>query len=295
MSNTTDHPTTNQTAKTEAAGVPPELVRLEEAPKGPWHTRIKTWHRVVIVAVEFLVIFGLWELLVGRFEIANPIFMPPPSRIFEGFMDMYNSGEFWPHLRRSAYSYSVGYTGAVIVGIPMGLLVGTSVVAYRLTGPLIWSLYATPWIALMPMATIWFGFGAAPVMFIIFIASFFPIMLNTAAGPQTVDRSLVHSAEVFGASKFVMFRKIILPASLPFIFIGMRLAIVIAMIGMMVAEIVGSSVGLGALIKLKSITFKIGASFSVIVVAVIITTILGLVLKSISTRVAPWHFSDTEE
>ncbi len=292
MSSTTEHSPQVTEPATAVVGASPEKITLDRPPKGPWHTRVKGWHRLLIIVVEFTLIFALWQYLVGTLEITNPIFLPPPSRIWNGFFDMVSSGELWPHLRRSAYSYTVGYSLAVIVGIPLGLLLGTSVVAYRLTGPLIWSLYATPWIALMPMATIWFGFGAAPVMFIVFLAAFFPVMLNTAAGPQTVDRSLIRSATVFGAGSLTVFRKVILPASLPFILIGMRLAIVIGMIGLMVAEIVGSTVGLGALIKLKSATFKIGSAFSVIVIAVTLTMIFGTALKALAEKVAPWHFSD---
>lgn len=273
---------------------------LSVLPKGPWWTRIKTWHKVLIVACEVFIICVIWEFLIGTLELINPIFMPTPTRIVEGFGLLFGSGEksvisatdqpIWVHIRRSAYCYSSGLLIGVVVGIPIGMLIGTSRTAYKLVGRFIWWLYAVPWVALRPPATIWFGFEAAPVIFIVSFASIFPILLNTAAGPQTVDPSLLRSAQVFGASRFEQFRKVLLPSSLPFIFVGLRQAIVIAMISLQVAEIVGSSKGLGALIVLMTSHFKTGAAFAVLLSAALITIVLGQGVRYSAEKFAPWHF-----
>jgi len=274
--------------------------RLPTIPKGPWWTQVRLWHKILLIAIEILVIGAIWQFVIGTLELVNPIFMPTPTRIIEGFGLLFGSGEksvisatdqaIWVHIRRSAYCYSSGLLIGVVVGIPFGLLIGSSRVAYKLTGRFIWWLYAVPWVALRPPATIWFGFGAAPVIFIVSFASIFPILLNTAAGPQTVDRALLRSAEVFGAGPFRQFWKILLPSSLPFIFVGLRQAIIIAMISLQVAEIVGSSKGLGALIVLMTSHFKTGAAFAVLLSAALITIILGQGLRYVAERLAPWHF-----
>ncbi len=303
MSDTTETRSVTLASSDEAArpgGRLSDQPRLEQPPRGEWWERITVWQRALLVLLEFLGIFVIWQVAIGTFELVNPIFMPTPTDVIEGFGQLFGSGDksvisatdqdIWVHIKRSAYSYTVGYSIGVMIGIPFGLLIGTSRVAYKLTGPLVWSLYAVPWVALRPMATVWFGFEAAPVIFIVSFASLFPILLNTAAGPQTVDKSLLRSAEVFGASKLDRFRKIILPSSLPFILIGLRQAIIIAMISLLVAEIVGSSKGLGALIVLMTSNFRSGAAFAVIVMAVTVTIILGQGARYAAEKLAPWHF-----
>ena len=274
--------------------------RLSVLPRGPWWTRVKTWHKILIIAFEVFIIGVIWQFLIGTLGLINPIFMPTPTRIIEGFGLLFGSGEksvisatdqaIWVHIRRSAFCYSSGLLIGIVVGIPVGLLIGTSRTAYRLIGRFIWWLYAVPWVALRPPATIWFGFEAAPVIFIVSFAATFPILLNTAAGPQTVDPSLLRSAQVFGAGRFEQFWKVLLPSSLPFIFVGLRQAIVISMISLQVAEIVGSSKGLGALIVLMTSHFKTGAAFAVLLSAALITIFLGQGVRYTAEKLAPWHF-----
>ena len=278
--------------------------KLSVLPKGPWWTLLKTWHRILIVIVEVFIICAIWQFLIGTLELINPLFMPTPTRIIEGFGLLFGSGEksvisatdqaIWVHIRRSAFCYSTGLAIGVVVGIPIGLLIGSSRTAYKLIGRFVWALYAVPWVALRPPATIWFGFEAAPVIFIVSFASIFPILLNTAAGPQTVDPALLQSAKVFGANRFEQFWKVLLPASLPFVFVGLRQAIVICMISLQVAEIVGSSKGLGALIVLMTSHFKSGAAFAVLLSAALITIVLGQGVRFMAERLAPWHFGKVQ-
>ncbi len=278
--------------------------KLSVLPRGPWWTRLTMWYRTLIVTVEVIIICVIWQFLIGTLELINPLFMPTPTRIIEGFGLLFGSGEksvisatdqtIWVHIRRSAFCYSTGLLIGVVVGIPIGLLIGTSRTAYKLIGRFVWWLYAVPWVALRPPATIWFGFEAAPVIFTVSFASIFPILLNTAAGPQTVDPALLRSAEVFGASRFEQFWKVLLPASLPFVFVGLRQAIVISMISLQVAEIVGSSKGLGALIVLMTSHFKSGAAFAVLLSAAFITIILGQAVRYMAERLAPWHFAKVQ-
>lgn len=320
----------------------PDLADLLARGKGPWWTRLTKIQRGAIVAFEFAIVLLLWQYLIETRNVINPAFVPPPREILTGLSDLltkdienFTAPRFIDHLKRSGYEYILGYTVAAAFGIFIGLGIGSSLAAYRLTGPLIWSLYATPWVALRPMATIWFGFGAAPIVFLVFVGAWFPVLLNTAAGVQTIDRTLIRSAMVFGATKIkfsalasfigpvfvavglavktgnayflvltvvaavffwtqikgTVFRMVILPSTLPFILIGLRHAVVIGMIAMVVGEIVGASVGLGSLIVLKTQLFQSGAAFAVIGIIVVATLLFGELIKFLARMAAPWHFT----
>lgn len=321
-----------------------DMIELLKRGRGPWWTRLNKFQRGSVIAVEFAIAILVWQYLIGVKELINPAFVPAPRDILTGLSDLltkdienFTAPRFIDHLKRSGYEYILGYSVAATFGVFIGLGIGSSVPAYRLTGPLIWSLYATPWVALRPMATIWFGFGAAPIVFLVFVGAWFPVLLNTAAGVQTVDRTLIRSARVFGATKITLgamaslivpvfvavalavltgnatflvltvvgaglfwtrikgtvFRMVILPSTLPFILIGLRHAVVIGMIALIVGEIVGASVGLGSLIVLKTSLFQSGASFAIIGIIVVATGIFGELVKFLARRAAPWHFIET--
>jgi ABC-type nitrate/sulfonate/bicarbonate transport system permease component len=256
----------------------------------PWWIRIGRWQRMALIAIEFVVIAFVWEVAIGRFELISPIFLPPPSRIFEGLIDLFASGEIYPHLSISAHAWSVGYAAAASVGIIGGFLLGSSVAFARLGGPIIWLIYAAPWIAFQPLFVVWFGFGLRPVIFIVFTASVFAVLFNTAAGVQTVDPSLLRCASVFGARTLQRYRTVVFPAVFPFILVGLRHAVVIATVGLLVGELTSTTRGLGALVAIKTAQFRIGSAFAVILLAVIFTTVVGQSVAALARRFAPWHF-----
>jgi NitT/TauT family transport system permease protein len=202
---------------------------------------------------------------------------------------MFVSGEVWPHLRFSATSWVVGFGLAAFVGVVVGLLMGAFTSVGRLLGPLAWSLYATPHISIRPMLVIWFGFGAAPIMALIFVSAIFPILLTTAAGVRTVDPTMIRAARVFGGSWFDIQRKIVLPSTLPFVVTGLRLAIPTSLIGMLVGEILGSGQGLGAILALGTATFRVDQAIAAIVILVVTSLTLLRVFGWLERWLAPWR------
>lgn len=244
--------------------------------------------RATVLLVEIVAILLVWEWATGVARIVNPVFLPPPSRILGGFGDLFRGPDLGPNLMFSATCFLIGYVLAVLVGIPLGLLVGGSRISGRLGGPLMWALYALPWSAARPIATVWFGFGAGPVIFLVFVAALFPIMLNTAAGAQTVPTPLLAAGRVFGAGRLTIFRKVSLPAILPFVMVGLRHAVVVGMIGLLFAEITGSAKGIGALIKVRTSTFDTDQAYALIVIVVIATRLLGSGVDQAGKRLTPW-------
>jgi ABC-type nitrate/sulfonate/bicarbonate transport system permease component len=266
------------------------------APRGSTFQRFRArWGNRLLVAFEGVLFLGLWEWATVGSGLINPVFLPPPSRVFGTLVDLFASGSIWPDLRFSATSWSVGFGLAAVVGVTLGVLMGAFEPVGRLIGPLAWSLYATPHIALRPMLVIWFGFGAAPIMALVFVSAIFPILLTTAAGARTVDPALLRAGEVFGGRWVDIQRKIVLPSTLPFIVTGLRLAIPTSLIGMLVGEILGSGQGLGAILALGTATFRVDQAIAAIVILVATSLTLLRVFGALERRLAPWRETGIRE
>jgi len=253
------------------------------------------WGRLIVVAVEAAIFLALWEWLTIGSGLVNPVFLPPPSRVFTTLIELFTSGTIWPELQFSATTWTTGFGLAALVGVTLGLLMGAFEPVGRLLGPLAWSLYATPHISIRPMLVIWFGFGAAPIIALVFVSAIFPILLTTAAGVRTVDPVLLRAGEVFGGRWVDIQRKIVLPSTLPFVVTGLRLAIPTSLIGMLVGEILGSGQGIGAILALGTATFRVDQAISAIVILVATSLTLLRLFGALEHRLAPWRHGETRE
>lgn len=260
-------------------GGPPRRRRLQD---------IDTRTGVAIFAAEVVLILVLWQWLVGELRVINPVFLPPPLDTIDGFRTLVSSGELGGIIWTSLQAWFIGYGLAVAGGIVIGLLIGSSVAADRLLGPLVWPLYATPWLAYAPLSKAWFGFGLTPVVFIVFIAGVFPILLNTSAGIRTVSRSLVNAGRIFGANRIQVYRKILLPATVPYIIAGMRQSAVLATVALVVAEMITSGDGIGGMIAYTANTYATDQSFAGIVMVVIWSVTVTQLIGLLGRRLAPW-------
>ncbi len=253
--------------------------------------RRSPFRRPTIIVLELLGMLAFWHLAVVTFEWVNPLFYPPPGKVLGALGDLWEEGVLAENIRFSVTVWSKGYLIGAVSGVAFGVLMGTSNATYRLGAPIVWSLWATPLIALRPMTAVWFGFGDRPIIFLVFLGTFFPIALNTAAGAREVDGSLIRSARVFGANRWEEFRKIRLPWTRPYIFAGMRLAIPTSIIALLIGELLGSSKGLGALITLNTSRFRTDRTFAVILVLVLLSVTLVQIVEALDHR----HRGGTQE
>ena len=242
-----------------------------------------------LIVMEFAVVFAVWQVAVGVFELVSPVFLPPPLEIAAGFTNLLQSGELWVNTSVSLVAWFAGFVLALVCGVTLGVVLGSWVPAHRLLGPILWSFYAIPWLAYQPLSQAWFGFGLPPVVFLVFIATLFPILFNTAAGVSATEHSLLNAGRVFGASRIATFRKIVLPAALPYLFAGMRQSVVMATTALLVAEMTGPSVGMGALIIFKTNRFATDEAFAVIILTVVWTVALSELVAWAGRRLAPWQ------
>src|SRR5687767_8756849 len=163
-----------------------------------------------------------WEFSVS-FGWINPLFTSSPSRIFSTGFEMFRDGSVYPDLWVSAQEFVLGYGLAVIIGVPLGILMGWYTRLNALLDPFVSALYATPRIALMPLIIIWFGIDMSAKIAIIFLSTVFPIVISTMTGVRTMERDHVKVARSFGASDRQLFSTVALPSSVPHILTGLRL------------------------------------------------------------------------
>jgi NitT/TauT family transport system ATP-binding protein/sulfonate transport system ATP-binding protein len=236
-------------------------------------------------ALSVVLTLGLWEWY-GRG--VDPIFMSYPTAIIAAVPQMIAKGELQRALLLTLQGLSIGFVLAIVFGILIGLLMGRYRLFDYLLDVQISALYSTPNVALIPLLILWFGLGMTSKIAIVFLAAFFPIIVNTYGGVRNVSRGLVEIAQAEGASEAQIFGKIILPASLPFIMTGIRLAVGRAVVGMVVAEMFTAITGLGGAIVYYSNAFATDKLFVVIILLALLGVALTEGVKFLEVRLAPW-------
>jgi NitT/TauT family transport system permease protein len=248
---------------------------------------------VVISAFSLVSVLLVWELF-GR--NVNPIFASHPSAIFEVGVVMVADGEIFHALVQSLQPLATGYFLAAAVGIPLGLLIGRYRWAEAGLGIYLTAGYATPLVALIPLFILWFGLGFAVKVAIVAVLAVFPIAINTWAGAKGVPRTLIELGRTFVGSELQIMTKIVVPATLPYIMTGLKLAVGRSIIAIVVAEFFTLLTGLGGIILKAGDSFDTARMF----VPVMVLMALGITLTGLvgwlEHKVAPWQreLSDQE-
>jgi ABC-type nitrate/sulfonate/bicarbonate transport system permease component len=240
-----------------------------------------------VVTTGALVFFlALWEYF-GH-DI-NPIFGSYPSAIFAAFVDLVRNGKLAAALLQSVQPFLVGYGVAILIGVPLGLVIGRFWVAEAALGILVTGGYAMPLVALVPLLVLWFGLGFTVKCAVIFLMSVFPICINTWLGVKSVPKTLIDVGKSLVASDAVILRRIVLPATLPYIMAGIRLAVGRAVVGMVIAEFFTTINGLGAIIITSANNFDTATMFVPIIVLMVLAVGLNALIGWFERVVAPWQ------
>jgi NitT/TauT family transport system permease protein len=186
---------------------------------------------------------ALWWLAAG----GSPIF-PTPAATVAGIAELAGNGTLWEHVTASLYRVTMGYGIALALAIPIGSAMGWFPSVSRALNPMVQVLRPISPIAWIPIAILWFGVGDASPIYLIFLSSFFPIVVATAAGVRLVEQQYVRAARNFGVHGFELYRRVILPAALPNIITGMRVGLGVAWLVVVAAEMVAINSGLGYMI-----------------------------------------------
>jgi ABC-type nitrate/sulfonate/bicarbonate transport system permease component len=242
--------------------------------------------RWMITVASVTLVLIVWEIFGRRI---NPVFGSYPSAIAEAFWELLVTGQLWSALYESLRPFVVGYALAIIVGVPLGLVIGGFRAAEAALGLYITAGYAMPLVALVPLLILWLGLGFAVKVAVIFLMSLFPICINTWLGVTAVPKTLIEVGKSFVAPDTVILRRIILPATLPYIMAGIRLAVGRAVVGMVIAEFFTTISGLGAVIINSANNFDTATMFVPIIILMLMAIGLNWLIGFVERRVAPWQ------
>jgi ABC-type nitrate/sulfonate/bicarbonate transport system permease component len=243
--------------------------------------------RTVSVAA-FLVV---WEYYGRRMD---PIFMAPPSAIFEAALQLIQSGALRKALIESLWPFAVGMALTVIFGIAIGIAIAQWRIVEYICDPFINALYAIPRIALVPLIILWAGLEFTGKVTILVSVAVFPIIVNTYAGIRDVRGSMLEIGRAYGATDTQIFFKIILPAAIPFIMAGVRLSVGLAIIGIVVAEFFTAISGLGGMIVEYANVFATAKLFVPIIVIALVGVVLTELVMWLERRLSKWRTLERE-
>lgn len=208
---------------------------------------VSLFHARLLAAALALVLLGLWELLVRQWGL-SALVLPAPSAIAASLWTGLATGYFWPHIWATLQALLLGLAAGSAIGLLAGMALAESELLERVLKPYVVVSQVVPKLALAPLFVLWFGFGMLPMVLITALICFFPLMENTLTGLRQVDAQRLQLFRMLGATRLQTLLRLKLPTGLPAILAGLRVAVVLALVGAVVAEFMGASRGLGAVV-----------------------------------------------
>lgn len=234
--------------------------------------------RLIRGAIGIGVVLVLWQVMAVAYNLQQ--ILPPPLTVARTIINTLTlhyqqrwlyGPNIYQHLASSLIRAVSGFAIAAAFSIPLGLLAGRSRAVSEFVDPVIRSLYPIPGIAWIPLAILWFGLGNTTVIFVVVIAEFFPLYFNTEAGARNINPILIDAARCFGARRLTLFRRVILPASIPYIITGMRIALGGSWRMIVAAEMLASESGIGSVLMESRFQFRAND----LMMAMILISIVG--------------------
>ncbi len=247
-----------------------------------------------VAGVSRLVVSGVlgviaWILL-AKYVVANPLFLPTPYAVLLAAIQVARSGELLNDVLVSLSYFAVGSVIGFVGGVLLGVLLGANQKIADYVDPWVSAAYTAPLVALTPLLIIWFGIGLWSKTIIIALLVVFPVTIGTIAGIRSTDRSLVEVATSFGATRGDMLRKVMVPWALSFILSGARIGVGRGVIGIFVAELFGgASKGVGLMISNAGQVFNTPLLFVGIIVLAVMGIGVTTVIRFLERRMAPWR------
>ena len=223
-----------------------------------------------------LLLLAVWWLVV---RATGSVIFPTPWQVVTGTLELVRDGTLWLHIGASLGRVGAGFLLAVAVGVPLGLWMGWKRGAYDTLNPLFQILRPISPIAWIPIAILWFGVGNASPVYLIFISSVFPMIVQTVAGVHAIEKRYLRAAENFGVSRYTLFTRVVIPATLPQIIVGMRIGLGVAWLVVVAAEMIALRSGLGYLIMDSR---NAGNRYDLVVASMVIIGLIGLLLDGLT-------------
>ena len=228
---------------------------------------------------------GGWEAL-ARLGTIEDYLLPAPSEVAQALVDDRHLllSDTWV----TAQEVLLGFALALALGLAIAVALHLSPLLRRAVYPLVIASQAVPIVVIAPILVIWFGFGIAPKLIVIALICFFPIVVNTLDGLRSVDAAQVKMLQTLNASRAKVFRYLELPASLPYLFSGAKIAVAVAVIGAVFGELVGSDAGLGHAIQIGTAELLTARVFAAVVILSSMAIVLFWLLTALEHRAVPW-------
>ncbi|MFD2330573.1 ABC transporter permease [Cohnella sp. GCM10020058] len=238
-------------------------------------------------SIAILLFLAAWEIA-PRTGIVNVTFFPPFSAVMSAWWELLRSGDLQDHLTASLTRSISGFLLANLIAIPLGLAIGWWKTAADYLNPFLELMRNTAALAILPVFILLLGLGETSKIAIVLYASLFPLLLNTISGVKNVDPLLVKSARSMGLPSVSLFRKVIIPAALPTIFVGIRQAGASSILVLVAAEMVGATSGLGYLIQYAQFSFLIPQMYAGIITISVVGLIVNYLLLALERRLTGW-------
>ncbi len=243
--------------------------------------RLETVMPWLVVAGLFLV----WELGCVAFQVQEFV-LPRPSVVLATLYQ--SAGPIWFHAQQTLFTTIVGFALAIVGGLLLGVLVGSSQLAYKGLYPVLIGFNSIPKVAVVPVLVVWFGIGTVPAILTAFLISFFPIAVNVATGLATLEPEMEDVLRSLGAKRTDILLKVGLPRSMPYFFASLKVAVTLAFVGSVISETIASNQGIGTLMIQASSSFRIPLVFAGLIVIAVMGILLYAAFAVLERRWTGW-------
>lgn len=233
------------------------------------------------------VFVGLWQVAAGAGWI-NPVLLPAPATLAASAWELIADGILQRHTLASLNRVLTGFLLAAVCGLGLGVLLGWSPVLSDLFRPIVEALRPIPPIAWTPIAILWFGVGNAPSYFLVFIGAIFPVFINTFSAVRNIDRAQINAALCLGAKPGILIRDVLIPASLPVIFPGLRIALGVGWMCVVAAELIAAQSGLGYMIQQNRVLLQTQNVVTGMATIGVVGFAMSAVMERLERRLIPW-------
>ncbi|AJE46797.1 ABC transporter permease subunit [Celeribacter indicus] len=266
-------------------------IPLEREPQAERPAPRRLHWGALIGTATIAVLVALWALA-SALGWASPVFLPSPARVWAAMTraatDGYANATLWTHMGASLWRVAAALFFTMLIGVPTGLLIATSRIGRGVLDPLVEFIRPLPPLAYLPLIIIWFGIGEPSKVLVIGIAMLAPIVISTASGVRAASESQIRAARAFGATRGQMITEVMLPAALPSILTGIRIALGAGWTTLVAAELVAATRGLGYMIQSAAQFLVTDMVIAGILVISALATISELALRFVERRFLPW-------
>jgi NitT/TauT family transport system permease protein len=259
------------------------------APRGSrvFGASTRVGRKIVVSTVGLLLLVAVWQFL-PEWGVVDKTFVPPFSEVISAWWHLLKEGTLWHDTKASLIRALGGFAIAVVIGVPLGLLIGWYRLAAEVLNPVLELFRNTAALSLLPVFILIMGIGESSKIAFVAYACIWPVLLNTISGVESVDPLLVKSSRSLGFGSLRTFQKVVLPAAVPTIFTGIRLAGGFSLLVLIAAELVGANSGLGFLITYSQQNFAIPNMYAAIITISMIGIVLNQLLLLLERHFSTW-------